>query len=117
MARTTIAVQTLERNAGAGITYTAADSANGMQFVNDGGEIAIVKNGSGGSITATFHSVPDASGRLGDIAQIITAGTDAIIGPLRPGDWNQTSGVSAGDVTIDFTASASVNIAIVKLPA
>lgn len=106
MPRTSIAVQSVPFQGAAGVTYAAADVTNGNMYDNDGGTVLIVKAGAG-AVTVTVTAVPDEAGRAVDLVQAVAANTDAIIGPLRTGWWNQ-SGTDLGKVYVSCSAAASV---------
>lgn len=108
MARTAIAVQSVLPNKSAQLTYSAADSANGMNYPNTGKEELLVRNASGSSINVTITSVPCSHGRTGNIVQAVAAGAEAVLGPFDPLSWSQ----SDGTVWADFSASTSVTVAL-----
>lgn len=111
MARTAITPQA----AGGAVTFGAADATNGMRFVNDGKTVLIVKNASAAAITVTVRSVPCSHGRLGDLIVTVPATTgEAVIGPFAKDLFDQQS-TDLGNVYVDFSASASVTVAAVKL--
>lgn len=114
MARTSIAVQQILGNSGATVATAAADSVNGMQFVNDGQTELHVFNGSGAPINVTTRSVPCSHGRSVDIVTAVAAGARATIGPLDPASFNQGGGGVGNFVNVDFSASASVVVAATK---
>jgi hypothetical protein len=113
MPRTSIPITTVAFQQGTALSYTAADSTNGMMFDNAGDTILIVKNASGGSINVTINAVADEAGRSVNYIQAVAAGTEAIIAPLRPAWWNQRN-TDSGKVYVDFSASTSVNVAALK---
>lgn len=115
MARTVIPIQSSVANTTA-ITpsFGATDSTNNMMFANDGQVFLYVKNASGASITVTHVSVPDPYGRLGDIITTVPAGADRIIPCVSPALFNQTN-ADAGNVYVNFSASASVTVGAFKL--
>lgn len=112
MARTAIAVQSVPRNTAAAVTLSAADSANGMVFPNDGSTELHVVNGSGSAVTVTAVSIPCSHGRSGDLAFSVAAGAKAVLGPFDPHLFNQSGGVG-GNVNVNFSASASVTVGAV----
>ena len=114
MAFTSFAVTSIGRNASGAVTYSAVDAANGNTFVNDGKTSLRIKNGGGGSITATIVSVPDEHGRSGDLVIAIAAGAEYAVGCLDPALFNQRSG-DVGFVHVTFSAGASVTAAVVQL--
>lgn len=114
MPRTSIAVQSVPFQKSSAITYTAADSTNGMMFDNDGYTVLLVKNGGASPINVTIRAVTDEAGRSVDEVRSVANGTDAVFGPYRPAWWNQRS-TDLGKVYVDFSASASVNVAALKI--
>lgn len=115
MARTQIALTSVASAKEGAITFTAADAANGMYFVNDGRTVLIVKNADAATHTATVRSVPDPYGRTGDIAAATAAGATNVVGLLPTGLFNQTAAGSLGEVNVDFDASTSVTVAAIQL--
>lgn len=113
MPRTSIATQTLSFQSGAAITLSAADSANGMLFSNDGETLLVVRNASASSITVTVVSVADLYGRTGDISATVAAGAFWISGPLEPSIWNQTSS-DLGKTYVNFSSATSVTVGAIK---
>jgi hypothetical protein len=113
MARTEITVQDSNQS---GITpsYVAADSVNGMMFVNDGKTLLHVKNGDAAAKTVTITSVPDFYGRSGDLTISVAAGSEKIMGPYETHLFNQ-SGTNLGKVYVDFDADTSVTLTAIKL--
>ena len=115
MARTSIPVTTVAFQGGTALSYTAADSTNGMMFTNTGDTILVVKNASASPVNVTVQAVPDEAGRSVNYVQAVEAGAEAVIGPLRPKWWNQQS-TDIGKVYVDFSTSASVSVTALKLP-
>jgi hypothetical protein len=95
---------------GAVKAYVAADSVNGMEFLNAGEEILEVKNGGASALTVTIISVPCSHGRTGDLSIVVAAGAEVAIGPFEDFLFNQSN----GKVNVGFSASASVTVAVVK---
>lgn len=73
----------------AAITYALVDGHNGNKILNDGETVLHMKNADNVSHTATIVSVPDEHGRLGDIAIVLAAGQDRIVGPFPENLFNQ----------------------------
>ena len=111
---TSLAVQTVGKNAGGAITYSAVDAANGNTVANDGKTVFLVKNGSGVSVTVTVVSVPDSNGRTGDLTLTVAAGAEECVGHLDPALFNQRSG-DVGQVHFSFSAGTSVTMAAVSV--
>jgi len=88
---------------GIGGAPTTVLLADGAQFDLTGGEVLLVRNPTGGSITFTVQGPADALGRTGNRTQIVTAGNRAVAGPFRAGTigWKQSAD---GKVYIDVTA-------------
>lgn len=116
-ARTLIALTTVAAAAEGAVTFTAADAANGMYFVNDGRTVLLVKNADASPHTATISSVPDPYGRTGDIAVVTAAGATNAAGVLPTALFNQTGAAALGQVFVGFDAGTSVTVAAIKLGA
>lgn len=114
MPRTSIPITVNAFQQGTELAYSAADSTNGMMFDNDGFTILVVKNASGSSVNVTINAVTDEAGRSVNYVRSVSAGKEAVIGPFRPGWWNQRT-ADIGKVYVDFSASASVSVAALKL--
>jgi hypothetical protein len=114
MPRTSIPITTVAFQQGTTHSYTVADSTNGMMFTNDGLTVLVVKNASGASINVTINAVADEAGRSVNYVQAVGAGAEATMGPFRPVWWNRRS-TDLGKVYVDFSASASVSVAALKL--
>lgn len=112
MARGTLSVNTI---AVAGITpsYTAGNSTDHHQFLNDGNTFLHVKN-TGSQITVTIDTPATISGMaIADAAVVIPATTgDKMIGPFDPSIFNQTGGY----VYVDLSGQTGVTLAAIKLP-
>ena len=115
MPRTNIPIQIKPANGGEidVVAFTAADQANGMEFVNDGRTTLMVLNGDASPHTATIASIKCSHGRLGDATIVVTAGDQGDGGPY-PTDLFQQSG---GLVHVDFDADTSVTVACIRQPA
>jgi hypothetical protein len=113
MARTSIPITIVGFQQGTQLSYTAADSTNGMMFDNAGDTTLIIKNGSGASINVTINAVADEAGRSVNYVQAVAAGAEAIIAHLRPAWWNQRNS-DTGKVYVDFSASTTVSVAALK---
>lgn len=101
-------------------TLTAADSANGMMFPNDGRTVFVILNNDAAAKTVTIVSVPDENGRSGDIVLIVPAAAGgfpgvAITDTLPPALFSQQN-ADAGNVYVNFSASTSVKIAAIRIP-
>ena len=116
MARTAIAVQEIGLNAGATITWTNSDQANGMIFANDGRTVLLVKNGDASARVVTIASVADEAGRIGDQVPSVAAAATYCFGPLRPAWWSQRS-TNQGCVLVDFAVGTptTLQVAAVRL--
>jgi len=103
------------------ILYTGLNSesvfvaaAASQEFVNDGRTFMIIKNGSGGSITCSVTSAGNTQGRA--IADdVITVG--ATTGEQMVGPWPRSIYNAAdGNIDITWSATASVTVAVFRLP-
>ena len=114
MPRTIVTVQNVAANGGGiqSITKTAADSANGMYFNNDGRTTFHVQNLDASSKTVTVVSVPDTYGRSGDLVLVVPAASAGdpgcgIGGPFPVALWNQSG---LGQVFVNFSAATSTKV-------
>jgi hypothetical protein len=120
MPRTALAVQEITPFTGlASIVFTAADSANGMMFPNDGRTLLFVRNNDVAAKTVTIVSVPDDALRTGDIPLVVpaaAAGLQAVAmsNPLRPGLFNQRT-TDVGNVYVNFSAATNLTVAAVRI--
>ena len=113
MARANIAIQDL---VAAGITPapTAADSVNGMEFLNDGNVILHFKNTNGASRTATIQT----SALVGGLA----VAEETVVVPATTGEKITKTfdpaiyGQAGGKVFIDLDASAGLTVAAYRIP-
>lgn len=93
-------------------TFSAADTANGNQFVATGKEMLLVRNVGATTRSITLNSASDAYGREADITETIAAGAYKIFGPFQLYGWAQES-------TLAFQLDAThvdVQIAVLVLP-
>ena len=109
MARVTIARSTVTLS-GLELATADANSADGMQFQNNGNQILFVDNGSGSSIDVTIDMAADQYGREGSKVVAVPAGEQRFIGPFPPTPFSQN-----GYVTVDFSASEDVEVAVLSL--
>jgi hypothetical protein len=120
-AHTAITVQApAQFNGISNVTLTAADSANGMMFPNDGKTVLVVINNDVSSKTVTVVSVPDENGRTGDIVLTVPAAVGgfpgiAITDQLPTALFSQQT-TDAGNVYVTFSAATSVKVAAVRIP-
>lgn len=98
--------------AGLDPTYETA-AGGGDTAANLNGDVHIhIKNGSGGSVTATFETPRTVDGlAVDDLAVPIPAGEERFIGPFPPSTFND----GAGDVAITYSAVTSVTIAALRI--
>ena len=99
--------------AGGAATYISA-TAEGDTADNNGNMFLHIKNGGGGSITATITALTTSvdSGMYGDLTKAnatvtLTAGTEAFIGGFAPAAFNDGD----GEIAITYTGVTSVEIA------
>ena len=111
MAFTAFATTVVSPASDGAITYAATDNANGNTVVNNGKVTLLVKNPTGGSITVTAVSVPDANGRTGDVVATIPAGGEYAFGLLDPSLFNQRSG-DVGQVHVTFSGAGCTMVAL-----
>jgi hypothetical protein len=102
------------------VTLTAADSANGMMFLNDGKTVLVVINNDVAAKTVTVVSVPDENGRTGDIVLVVPAAAGgfpgiAITDQLPTALFTQQS-TDAGNVYVSFSAATNLKVAAVRIP-
>lgn len=111
MARSTLTPQVLAAT-GVVPTFAAAD-ALGSQWVNDGEEFLIVKNGSGAPINVTITTGGTLMGAaVADTVVAVAAGAEALIGPFAPPLYNQPT---TDYVFVDFSAVTTVTVALCKV--
>lgn len=94
-------------------TYAAA-SAGGDTFANDGKTFLHVKNGDVSDKTVTIASTvidPPAGTAAANIAVVVTAGEERMIGPLNQNGYNNAN----GDVAVTYSAVTSVTVAAIRL--
>jgi len=115
MARTAIDAQEVVAT-GLEAIYEAAN-AEGNMFDNDGDRILHVKNGSAGSVDVTIQSAAEVDGlAVSDQVVSIPAGEDRFIGRFKPSTYNRPSGAAdAGKVYVDYSASDSVTVVLLKV--
>lgn len=114
MPRTVITATNVVYQESTTLTLEAADSANGMMFVNDGSSVLIVKNDDGAlTPTVTIVAVPDDAGRAVNYTQVMAITSTQVFGPFRNAWWNQTIG-NAGFVYVNFTDDTNVSVGIIN---
>ena len=117
MARTLIPTQTLaalDGSAIAALTWTAADQANGMYFVNNGDEILLAKSTST-TCVVTISSVADQFGRSANKTPSVVSGAFMIAGPFPVNGWNQRGASDLGKVFVDMDVDINLSFAVVKV--
>lgn len=99
--------------------YTAVNSSDTMKISTAQRAFLHVKNGSGGSINVTVTAVKTSASVAGvgnvtisDEVVAVPAGEDRMIGPFTEAFINTDS-----EVTIGYSATASVTAAALQLPA
>lgn len=112
-----VTAEYLDRGAGvADLEGALVAASTSMEFRNDGNIVAVVKNGSAGSVTCTLVSQPDPYGRGGpsdsdnDEVYTIAAGDLAFIPLMNPAMFN-LSGVAQ----ITLSSATSVTIGLFRL--
>lgn len=118
MARTLIATQKLSMNTGVSTpTFTAADSANGMYYVDDGNTILVATNGDVSSKTVTVVSVADTLGRTGDVALTVPAnnGTNdgvSVFGLPTGSAWRQSG---TNQINVNISAATKTQLCALQV--
>jgi hypothetical protein len=106
----TLAVQSTPGKAAAAVTYTAASATD--QFSNDGKTVLRIKGGTAPTGTVTVSSTPCSHGRSNeDIAQVVSADTDYLMGPFPPEQYNDANGM----VQIATSPTTDIELAAIKL--
>ena len=108
-ARTEIVVQDIKSYEGKPIVFAAVDVTNGMQFINDGRSIMVVKAGAAGAGASTVLGVQDSNRRTGNA--VLTLANDEIgyIGSFPLDLFGQ----AGGKVFVDF-AVADTEVAVIR---
>ena len=106
--------------AGAALTFTAFDTANGVKFPNDGQSMLVVENPAGGASAAvSIATAKTVEGlELADReSETIVAGTVTAFGPFPPSVYNQPTGADQGGVLVDELSgdAPDLNVAVVSL--
>jgi hypothetical protein len=106
----TLTVQDIVRT-GLAPSYGAA-AGGGDEFANNGSVFYHVKNGGGGSITATFVTQSTVDGlAVSDLAVAVPNGGERIVGPFPPGIYNDAN----GRVQVTYSGVTSVTVAALRL--
>jgi hypothetical protein len=101
------------------LVFTAVDAVNGNYFVADqvqpafngtlGGDIILVFNPTGGALTISFTSQPDAAGRKGDITTYsVGAGVISALKLSQLVGWEDVSNF------VYFLGAAGLTVAVLK---
>lgn len=109
MARATITRSTASLT-GVELATQTANSADDMQFQNNGSQLLFVDNGSGGAVNVTIPMCPDKYGRTGQRVVSVPAGEQKFIGPFDTELYNQT-----GCVHVDFSVSTDILVGVLSL--
>ena len=110
MARTALSVQEIDLT-GLSPTYSDAN-ADGHSITNTGDVFLHVKNASASDITVTCQTPAKIEGiDIAEITVTVAASGEKMIGPFNPTIFNQ----SDGSVYVDYSATASVTVAAVRL--
>lgn len=105
MARTTISETDMSAaDSGAVVSFDTGDSANDMDYRQDGSVGLLIHNDTGGSATVTIVSTADSLGRTKDISLSMTDGDIAYIPPKQMRGWVQDD----GQVHVDMNANVSI---------
>lgn len=114
MARTTLTKTTAPgfySNTGTTVTFTAADTVNGNQYLATGRELVIARNTGGSTYSLTIQGSPDPYNRSSVAVKNIASGETAVFGPFPNLGWQQSDGY----VYLD-ASSSSIEIAVIVLP-
>lgn len=116
MPRSSLTVQTTAASGVVLAAATAADGANGNEFVNDGRTLIEITNGSGSSITATFitngtYNVSSVAYPIADLAVAVAASTTKACGPFDRTLFNSATST----VQVDWSLAASVTTRVISL--
>ena len=112
MARTDLTIQEIAIT-GLAPTFAAAET-DGNMWLGRGNEFLVVKNASGSSINVTLDATGLFKGlALTDPVIAVPAAGERWIGPFEKGAFAQSSD---GKVYVDYSAVASVTVAVVRLP-
>jgi hypothetical protein len=108
-----LAVLTVQEVSLTGLSLAfAAAAAGGDEFANTGREYLHVKNASAGDVTVTFDSVaPCNQGYDHNVAVVVPAGGERIIGKFEPGRFNNSN----NRVAVSYSGVTSVTVAAVKM--
>ena len=105
---------------GGSVTYSAATSGDGDVADNGGSTFLHIKNGGGGSITATITAQTTSidSSIYGDLTKAnasiaVAAEGEAFIGPFKPSAFNDSN----GQIAITYSGVTSVTIAALYITA
>lgn len=114
MARTALTAQATS-TAGLKPTYAAAN-ADGHMFTPESGRVLHVKNGGGSPITVTVQAEVSLDGLvLPDRTVSIPTSEERLIGPFAGAVYMQRTGANKGKVYVDFSAVASVTVALIDV--
>lgn len=101
-----------------GVTFSATAAAGGGDtFVNNGKTLFYAANGSGGDITVTFTAqnevtINGTSLSVSDLAVVVEAGTDEMIGPFPTQIFNNSSGA----VAVTYSGVSSLTVRPLSMP-
>lgn len=110
MAASALTLQSMV-NSGLEATYAAAN-VDGNYFQNNGNVFLHIINGSGGDITVTIDSPTECDqGETHDIAVVVTAGEERMIGPFNSNRFNDDD----GRVQVTYSGVTSLTAAAIKI--
>jgi hypothetical protein len=116
MARTPIQINTLKGTSGdaqTAVITTAADVANGHNWVFQEGDILVARNNHGSvGGQVTLKAVANANGRLVDSVRAVPPLSSYVFGPLTGTGW----ATSAGVVEFDIAAGGTLVFSVERLP-
>lgn len=96
------------------VALSSIVAADDIEFDNSSGKVLLLvyNGGTSGAQAATIVSVADQFGRTGDLTITVAQGEYAIVGPLRPSNYNQ----SDGTVRVDSADEDIFQFAAIQLP-
>lgn len=95
--------------AGGTVTFAAADTTNGNNYVPSPGRLVLLQNTSGSPVTVTFVTPGTRSGlAIADDPVVVAATSIAAVSIQDATDFQSSAG------QVDFTAAAALNVAVLQ---